>query len=384
MKILFVCENYLPHFGGAEVLFQHLAEGYVARGHQVTVLTHQMQGTGRKEEINGVQVLRVPSGHSRYLFTFAAARPVVSLARTHDLIQTTTFNGAPPAWLAARITHKPVVLTVHEVWRGKWQEITGFSWAKSMTHDFLERGVYALPFDRYVCVSQATQRDLWATGIPQEKTLQVYNGFDHEEWSRDLLGVKELPHWGTPGDYRFLACGRPGLSKGFPSLLEAFSLLRQKLPSALLLILGSPEQYPQNYQYLLRLIQEKHLQDSVTILTSVSQEELKKHYTATDAVVVPSLSEGFGYSAVRATALGKPVVVTDAGSLPEVVSGTYRIARKNDPRDLAEQMFLLAGGKGKKRKKKEFPWERTIEQYLEMYAFLLPGLKPPTHSSQPL
>ncbi|MBS3127462.1 glycosyltransferase [Candidatus Woesearchaeota archaeon] len=45
MKILFICENYYPHLGGAEVVFKNLAEGYVKRGHQVTVLTHQLQGT---------------------------------------------------------------------------------------------------------------------------------------------------------------------------------------------------------------------------------------------------------------------------------------------------------------------------------------------------
>ena len=49
MKILFVCENYYPHFGGAEVLFKSLAEGFSKKGHQVSVLTHRLKGTEKKK-----------------------------------------------------------------------------------------------------------------------------------------------------------------------------------------------------------------------------------------------------------------------------------------------------------------------------------------------
>src|SRR3989344_4390735 len=113
MRILFVCENYFPHYGGAEVLFKNLAERYVKKGHQVTILTHQLKGTQKIEMINGVRVLRVPSFFSRYAFTFLAVPQAIRLAKAHDIIQTTSFNGAPPAWLAAKITKRPVVITVH-------------------------------------------------------------------------------------------------------------------------------------------------------------------------------------------------------------------------------------------------------------------------------
>ena len=69
MKILFICENYIPHYGGAEVVFKNLAEGYVKLGHEVTILTHQLKNTKKREIINGVKVIRVPSLNSRYLFS---------------------------------------------------------------------------------------------------------------------------------------------------------------------------------------------------------------------------------------------------------------------------------------------------------------------------
>ena len=142
MKILFVCENYYPHLGGAEILFKNLAEGLSKQGHQVSVLTHQIKGTKKIEALNNVEIHRISSLDSRYLFTFTSIWKAIKMAQRHDLIQTTTFNGAFPAWLAGKISRRPVVITVHEVWAGKWKEVTEFSWLKSRVHDLLERMIY--------------------------------------------------------------------------------------------------------------------------------------------------------------------------------------------------------------------------------------------------
>src|SRR3989344_5339348 len=183
MKILFVCENYYPHYGCAEVLFKNLAEGFVKEGHRVAIVTTLLPGTKRFEEINGVKVHRVYCLNSRYLFSFLSIPKVLRLAKKADVIQTTTFNGAPPAWLGAKIAKKPVVLTVHEVWVGKWKEVTDFTGMKAAMHDLLERALYLLPFDRYVCVSNATKKDLLQLGINPEKAATIYNGFDYDFWN---------------------------------------------------------------------------------------------------------------------------------------------------------------------------------------------------------
>jgi len=118
MRILFVCENYIPHYGGAEVVFKNLAEKYVEKGHQISLLTQRLKGTKKREVMNGVKVRRIFSFFSRYWFSFFSVFEAFRLAKKHDIVQTTTFNGAFPAWLAARLTGRKVVLTVHEVWIG--------------------------------------------------------------------------------------------------------------------------------------------------------------------------------------------------------------------------------------------------------------------------
>ena len=144
MKILFICENYHPHQGGAEVLFKNLTEGLMNTGNEVLVITHLLPKTAKQEIISGVTIKRIFSFDSRYVFSFFAIPRAILEARKHDIIQTTTFNAAFPAWIAAKICRKPAVLTVHEVWVGKWKEITGFSWWKSKLHEVLEKAVYSV------------------------------------------------------------------------------------------------------------------------------------------------------------------------------------------------------------------------------------------------
>ena len=123
MNILFVLENYLPHIGGVETVFRNLMEGLVKKGHSVNLVTHRLKGTKKLENIRGVSVYRVSCLGSRYLFSFLAVPQIVRLAKRCELIHTTTFNAAPPAFVAAKVTGKPIILTVHEVWLNNWKRL---------------------------------------------------------------------------------------------------------------------------------------------------------------------------------------------------------------------------------------------------------------------
>ena len=130
MKILFVLENYWPHVGGVERVFKNLCEGLVEKGYKVGVVTHRLKGTKRFETVKGVKIYRISCFDNRYLFTFFSFFKVLKLAKVADVIHTTTYNGAPPAWLAAKWLKKPVVITVHEVlgdfWYSEMNKISAF------------------------------------------------------------------------------------------------------------------------------------------------------------------------------------------------------------------------------------------------------------------
>ncbi len=369
MNILFICENYIPHYGGAEVVFKNLAEGFVKQGHYVKLITHQLKGTKKKESMGGVQVSRIPSLHSRYIFSFSAIWSALKYATKADVIQTTTFNGALPAWVAAKLRKKPVVLTVHEVWVGKWQEVTGFSWLKSTVHSLLERLLYILPFDHYVCVSDATKKDLLSIGIQEDKVTTVHNGLDYEFWDpAKFAGNKIRKKLNLEGKFTFFSWGRPGPSKGFEYLINAIPSIVKQNPKAFFLIMwGSIDKYKEKYEELTKLIKKFNVEKHVQIIPSVPYEELGNYVKVADCVIVPSIAEGFGYTTVESIAMKKPVIVSDAGSLPEVVSGEYCMFTSKDSEDLATKAGQAIQGKFKEKPVKKFLWSSAITKYLKIY-----------------
>ncbi|HIG93961.1 TPA: glycosyltransferase family 4 protein [Candidatus Woesearchaeota archaeon] len=380
MKILFICENYLPHYGGAEVLFKNLAEGFQQRGHEGTILTHRMKGTARSETINQVPVHRIPSFFSRYIFSFFAIPKAIQLAQQHDIIQTTTFNGAFPAWIAGKLTGKPVVLTVHEVWVGKWTQITGFGKIKSTLHDLLERMIYLLPFDHYICVSNATKADLLKRKIKPDNVQTIYNGLDYQFWNQKKIKQTEITQLkkrlNLNNRFVYLAWGRPGASKGFEYLLQAVPKIIEKNPSAtLLLMLGSAEKYPQKTKELHQLIRQLNLPNHIQVLESCPYPGLRTYVSLADCVIIPSVSEGFGYNAVEAMAMNKPVVISNAGSLPEIIGGKHQIFNSKNADDLADKAIKVAQGQYQWKEMPRFEWKKNIEKYLKVYEQLLPGKK---------
>lgn len=376
MKILFICENYLPHFGGAEVVFKNLAERYVKEGHDVSLLTHQLKGTKLEENINGVKVYRVPSFFSRYVFTFLAIPKALKLAKEADIIQTTSFNGAPPAWLAGKITKKPVTITVHEVWNGKWQEVTGFSWTKSKLHEILERCIYFLPFDKYTCVSNATRKDLLKLNIKKEKVKTIYNGLDYQFWDPNNFKDEEVQKirekLNLKNKFVYFFWGRPGISKGFEYAIKAIKLIKKEVPnSKFVMMFGSAEKHKKKYQELMKLIEDLNLKEEIVVVKSAPYQKLGNYIKAADCVIVPSIAEGFGYTTTETVAMGTPVVVSDAGSLPEIVSGKYQIFKSKNVEDLADKVVKVARGEFLETEVKRFEWDSSVKQYLEVYQELI-------------
>jgi D-inositol-3-phosphate glycosyltransferase len=374
MNILFVCENYIPHYGGAEVVFKNLAEGYVGQGHKVIVVTQLLPETTKYEVINGVKVVRINSFGSRNLFTFLSIPKVLNLAKKCDVIQTTSFNGAPPAWLVGKLRKKKVAITVHEVWIGKWQQVTSLSTIKAKIHDILERMIYWLPYNKYICVSDATKNDLLKIGIKPNKVQRVHNGVEYQFWNPDKFEDRTIEirnRFNVQNNFVYFSWGRPGTSKGHEYLIKAVPKIKEKIPDAkLLLMLSTSEQYKKKYAELVQLVNSLGLQDDVKIIPPVKHLELGYYLKAFDCAVIPSIAEGFGFNCAEAMTMGIPVVVSDAGSLPEVVSGKHLVFKSKDIEDLAKKVIMISKGKWNEIPLKRFEWKTSVDKYLKVYGEL--------------
>ncbi|MBS3119284.1 glycosyltransferase family 4 protein [Candidatus Woesearchaeota archaeon] len=375
MKILFVLENYIPLIGGVEALFRNLCEGLAAMGHDVTVVTHRAKGTKSYELINGVKVHRiwVPGFFSRHFFTFLAVPKAVRLAGKSDVIHTTTFNGGPAAWITGKLAGKKVLITVHEVWLGRWGELGGYSLPGKAFHEIAERLIYLLPFDAYAGVSGFTAKELVKTGVPSGKVHTVYNPVDYRHFRFDRHARNRLrKRLGLEGKFVVLGYGRPGLSKGFEHLVAAIPEIRKLVPDChVVLILSRDPQYARRYRSLASRVKNSRARECTTMLEPVGYNELPGYLSMADCVVVPSLSEGFGYAVAEPCAVGTPVVASDVASIPEVASGKFLLVKAKDSPAIARGVLAVRKKKYRKAALRKFPLQKTIEGYLRIYRRLL-------------
>jgi D-inositol-3-phosphate glycosyltransferase len=373
LKVLFVSEYYLPHVGGAEVLFANLAEALAREGCDCHVVTSMLPNAKKYERIKGVKVhrVRVPRKGARYWFTFLSIPTVIMTARRVDLIHTTTYNAAFPAWLASKLLRKKAIITVHEVWRDMWVSLSEMNYLKAILHRILEKVIVGLPFDRTICVSKYTRDCLKSMGISDNRLKVIYNGIDNDLFAprqrknrvREKLNLLE-------GEFAYLYYGRPGVSKGVEYLVRAVSLISEIVPnSKLLLILANDPR--DRYENIKKMIKDLKIEGRVILLDPVRRTELPDYITASDCVVIPSLSEGFGFSAAEACALGKPIVASNVASIPEVVSGRCVLVEPGSPEAIAEGVEKVYKGEWQHSENRLFSWDECVDNYRRVYEQLL-------------
>lgn len=347
-RILFVLEYYPPHVGGVETLFGQLAESLAAAGYEVSVVTSRLPGTPAREIRNGVNVVRVavPRWGTRYWFSVLAVPTVLRLARHADVIHTTTYNAAIPAWAAAKLCGVPAVITVHEVFADQWHRLEGVNPLVGVGYRLFEWAVLTLPFARYVGDSEFTRRRVVEkVRVKPEATAVAYPPVDYDFWDaakhppRDVKRELGMP----PSAGLYLYFGRPGVSKGIEYLLRAAVRVSRESPGSRLLMLLSRSPAGQHRRFV-GLIRELGLTDHVTVMDPVPRHELPGYLRGADCVVVPSVSEGFGYAAVESASLGCRVIATTGHSVEEVVGGAVHLVPPCDPDALAGAIVdALAG-----------------------------------------
>jgi len=339
MKILFVLDNYVPYIGGAETMFQHLAEGLARQGHQVKVVCPLViKNSLKREQLNGVDIYRCQSG-GRYLYTLLALPIVWRLARNVDIIHTTTYNAAPVAWLVAKLQKKKVIITIHEI-LGKlwWQKMNPLS---AFFHWFFERLILHLSFDKLIAVSQYTQSCLEQRGIKNRKIAVIYHGLDNELFdSQKVDAVKIRQKLGLKDNFIYLFFGRPGISKGLEYLIRAVPLIKKKIKKTKLILIIGHEPY-NRFKMIKQLILKLGISQEIILLESVPRKELPDYLAAANCVVIPSLSEGFGFSAAESCAMNRPVVVSKVGAIPEVVSGRVVWVKPRNNQSIAEGIIKV-------------------------------------------
>jgi glycosyltransferase involved in cell wall biosynthesis len=161
--------------------------------------------------------------------------------------------------------------------------------------------------------------------------------------------------------------------KGVKYLIEAFSKIINDFPDFTLVIVGDgPEK-----NNLEKLSLELGIPDRVIFKGRLSLEETKNVMKDCFCFILPSLSEGLPRVIIEAMALGKPVLASNVGGIPELVrkGETGFLFNARDVDDLLRKMKNILqdrelakkiGDKNKFFARENFSVEKYIKQYLLM------------------
>jgi glycosyltransferase involved in cell wall biosynthesis len=117
----------------------------------------------------------------------------------------------------------------------------------------------------------------------------------------------------------------------------------------------------------------------VTVMDYLERERFNELLDGAEALLFPSHYEGFGFPPLEAMALGVPTVVSDRGSLPEVVGGASLVVDIDRPGSMAEAIHRLRTEEGLVKELRsrgeercsEFTWERCAERTIDIYEGLV-------------
>ncbi len=210
--------------------------------------------------------------------------------------------------------------------------------------------------DHLVAVSRAIVAKLEherRTGAP---VSLIYNGVDLERYAHQEPCCTLPDEYGfAPGTPIVGAVARLEPEKGHPTLLEAWRIVADRVPEARLLIVGEGSRCAdlEALAESLGLLGEscdgstcvgtRHARPGAKVVFTGRREDVPAVVAALDVAVLPSYREAQGITILEAMALGRPVVASNVGGIPEMVEDgrTGLLVPPHDPVALAEAILRL-------------------------------------------
>ena len=368
--IVFVNNFRGPGLGGGETQLLQLMQGCGAARMDTRLLCAGNDELEAGALRAGAAVQRLPLKPTS---TFATVRQLRRslVAESASIVQGTGFYTNMLCRLATLGLPVRVVNAVHVVPGAS--RLDGGSRAGSQARELMDRAGRRR-VAAYVAVSAAIKEGLVAHGVPPGLVTMIYNGIDAGAVRAAAAGSAPA---GTPKERPLVGVvARLELVKGVEFFVRAAAILLEDHPDAGFAVAGAGSQE----QALRSLAATLGLQDRIAWLGNVSA--VAPLISEMDIVVLPSLSEGLPMVALEAMALGRPIVATKVGGIPEIVvdGETGVLVPPADHRSLAAAIGALLSGTeraramghaGRDRVQGTFTVESMVDGYLALYGRLL-------------
>lgn len=319
LNILVLCYEYPPIGGGGGVGAKQYAEAWAEAGHKVTVLTSWDKGLQRREQLRGVELVRVPTFGKKnratatnlsmlcyltfgfaYLTSHFSDFKKVEVINTHFSIPT-----GPLGMAASKLFALPNILTI--IGGDIYDPTKRSSPHRSAIFRFFNSIIINSATNVVAISSDTKKRALEHYKI--KKDINVINyGFTPPERKNILRSAVGL----SEDKYYLIAVGRLVKRKGFEYLIESLKDLPTEIQ---LLIIGDGPLEKELRNTAIRA----GVSDRVFLLGYQTRERIWEYLQVSDCFVLSSLHEGLGIVVQEAMCAGLPIVASDNGGQVDLI-----------------------------------------------------------------
>ncbi|MBI4849816.1 MAG: glycosyltransferase family 4 protein [Nitrospirae bacterium] len=309
--------------------------------------------------------------HGKNIILINCRSPIYSISEQFELLRKIPINTSlfwSPHYNIPLFYRGKLIVTVHDIAHLALPET-----AKGMHKQFYARTMFnsvRKKADAIIFVSEFSRQEfIRLVGQPHQPVYVMHNGVTKDQFN---ISHKQKPR----GKPYLLFVGNVKPHKNIVRLLEAFKLIREKIPHDLL-ILGKKEGFITGDTKVMEKARE--LSDRIHFTGEIYNEPLQQWYASAAAFVFPSLYEGFGLSPLEAMACGCPVVVSNTTSLPEVCGDAAYYIDPYDVESIAEGMYRVLTDEPLRRdlirkgieRANIFSWEKSAREHMKVFEEVL-------------
>lgn len=322
MNVLLLTQFFSTTKGGGEYVFSLMAKMLADNGNKVWVITNQIKDETYPSHQN-IKIVFVPPlleykgglppgfvDNLRY--SLNALRKGISIIKKEkmDMIHSNNFAPALAGSMLSTVTGKPHITTVHDIFSlcGKnywklWGKQSNVSRLNVILAPHFEKMIVKLRCSAVHTVSDATKDDLLKIGTKKP----IYVIPNTVEINVDKVS-KQSPH-------QFIYVGRLVFYKNLEVVIKAIDVTRREDPEITLVIAGDGP----HRKDLEELVNRLNLQENVKFTGFVSNDEKLRLISTSQALVFPSLCEGFGLVLLEAFSQERPVLVSNIRPMSDIV-----------------------------------------------------------------
>lgn len=364
LRIALILSELRP--GGMERVVVQLANGLKARGLPTLVICLQNEGPLAEElRANGGSVVALRSLKGKDLKAVWALGKVLkefnpTVINLHD------FTSIPYAVIANILTMKrlPIILTAHGMLYGGFEEL-------KIRYRFFSKWLSMLTAVSKPAADRNREYLNW-TG----PTILIPNGVPVRTRDEILRTMKRQELGIGPECFFFLSVGNPRPEKGYEDLIRATEYLVQRRPQKkfVVFVAGNFSKEDEYCKMLDELLEAKGLEGTFRFLGF--QKDTLSLYSAADAFVLSSRSEGLPMVILEAMMMGLPIISTNVGGIPDAVKDVGLLVPPSNPHKIAEAMYVVlsdedyAKNLGKRARRhcmSKFTIDTMVENYIKCY-----------------